>query len=142
MENVEKEEKIKKVKELMAKEKEEREKRIKEHWMNLPKFKKPEDVPAIPVVNKEEYKEFYIPKLIEAGGIPKKDLVDGQYYVGEHRRARIAKWDAAKDVFVYWRYKFADIYEDRCNHFEDDDGYALFVPIGLATQEEFDKTGK
>jgi hypothetical protein len=31
--------------------------------------------------------------------------------------------------------------EDECNHFEDDNGFALFVPIGIGTKEEFDKYG-
>lgn len=122
-------------------EKEERKRLIKEYWENLPKFEKPEDVPAIPRVDPKEYQEYYIPKLVAAGAIPKKDLVDGQYYLGEHRRARIAKWKADKGVFEYWRYKFG-FRIDECNHFEDDDGFALFVPLRLATQEEFDLTGK
>jgi hypothetical protein len=36
------------------------------------------------------------------------------------------------------RYKFG-WRKDECNHFEDDDGFALFVPIKLGTQEEWDE---
>ena len=121
--------------------KEERNARMKEYWMNLPKFEKPEDVPAIPRVDEKEYKEFYVPKLIAAGAIPKADLVDGQCYLGEYRNANYGKWNAKENVFEHWRYKFG-FRLDTCNHFEDDNGFALFVPIALATQEEYDASGK
>lgn len=121
--------------------KEERNARMKEYWLNLPKFEKPEDVPAIPRVNESEYKEFYVPKLIAAGAIAKEDLIDGQCYVGEYRNANIGKWNAKENVFEHWRYKFG-FRLDTCNHFEDDNGFALFVPIALATQEEYDESGK
>ena len=126
-----------KAKAILLHEKAEREKRIKEHWNNLPKFTKPEDVPALPRVDTKEWNEFYVPKLIEAGAVPKKELKDGGIYFGEHRRATVAKWNGEKNIFVYNRYKFNNVFEDVCNHFEDDDGYALFVPIGEATEEEY-----
>jgi hypothetical protein len=106
-------------------------------WEDLPKFVHPEDVPELPLVNKQEWDDFYIPKLIEAGAIPKKELEVGEYYAGKHRRARAAKWTGQH--FIYNRDKFNIVYQDRCNHFEDDDGKALFVPIRLASQEEYDK---
>ncbi len=115
----------------------ERIKRIKEYWTNeLPKFNNPEDVPDLPKVDEKEWKEFYIPKLIEAGAIPKKDLIDGQIYIGEHRRTTIARWNQEKNHFDYMRYKWG-WFEDVCNHFEDDDGFALFVPIGLGTEDDW-----
>ena len=114
---------------------EERKKRVKEYWENLPKINTPRDVPDLPKVDIQEWKDYYVPKLIEAGAIPKKDLVEGEYYVGEHRRAVVAKW-TGKD-FVYNREKFGNVYEDKCNHFEDDDGFALFVPIGIGTEEKY-----
>lgn len=117
----------------------EREKRIREHWENLPKFEHPNDVPELPTVDVKNWKEFYVPKLIEAGAIPKKDLVIGQVYIGEHRRATVARWTG--EEFVYNRTKFNWVYEDVCNHFEDDDGYALFVPIRVGTEEEYQKNG-
>ena len=115
----------------------ERERNIKKLWDNLKHFENPDNVPEIPRTNDEELKKYYITKLIEAGAIPKKDLIDGQVYVGNHRNCTLAKWNNEKNRFDHWRYKFGWI-EDECNHFEDDDGYALFVPIGLGTQEEFD----
>ena len=120
--------------------KEERQKRIKEFWKNeLPKFINPEDVPELPHTTKEEWLEFYVPKMVEAGAIPKKNLVIDQYYVGEHRKATVAKWTGKE--FVYRRTKFNSTFDDYCNHFEDDDGYALFVPIRIGTEEEYKVNG-
>ncbi len=117
-------------------EKQERETRIKEYWRNLPKFETPNDVPELPDVDKEEWNEFYVPKLIEAGAIPKKDLIDGQVYIGNHRNTTVARWNEKKNKFDHMRYKFGWI-EDECNHFEDDDGFALFVPIRLGTEKDW-----
>lgn len=124
---------------ILLQEKEERKKRILERWNNLKHLIKPQDVPDLPQVESNEWKEFYVPKLIKAGAIPKKDLIDGKYYFGNHRRAVIALWDEERNCFFYNRTKFNYVFEDKCSHFEDDDGYALFVPIGLATEEEYKK---
>jgi hypothetical protein len=114
-----------------------RKKRIREYWENeLGKFIEPDDVPELPRVDEQEWKEFYIPKLIGAGAIPKKDLIDGQIYIGEHRNAKIQRWNAEKNKFDHMRYKFGWM-EDDCNHFEDDDGFALFVPIRLGTEDDW-----
>ena len=134
--------KIAKIKAKLEVERLRREAAVLNHWNNLPTFEKPEDVPEIPRATSKEHTEFYVPKLIEAGAIPKKDLVDGCFYLGEHRRGRIARWNAEKNQFEYWRHKFNQVFIDKCNHFEDDDGFALFVPIRLASQEEFDQTGR
>jgi len=115
--------------------KEERQKRIKEYWQDVPKFNTINDVPDLPRVDEKEWKEFYVPKLINAGAIPKKDMVEGQIYIGQHRQASVAKWDGK--CFVYNRTKFNATFEDKCNHFEDDDGFALFVPIKIGTEEEY-----
>lgn len=115
----------------------EREKRIKEYWENIPKFNNPEDIPELPRVDEKEWKEFYVPKMIEAGAIPKTKLIDGQYYIGEHRRGNVAKWNEKENRFTYRRDKFGQVFDDYCNHFEDDDGFALFVPIRIGTEEEY-----
>ena len=114
---------------------EERKKKVKEYWENLPKINTPRDVPDLPKVDIQEWKDYYVPKLIEAGAIGKKDLIEGQYYIGEHRRANVAKWNGKE--FIYNREKFGNVFEDTCNHFEDDDGFALFVPIRIGTEEQY-----
>ena len=135
---MEREEKINALKAKIDEEKAERKRRMLEYWNNLPKFEKPEDVPNIPRVDPVEYKEFYVPKLIGAGAIPKNELVDGQFYFGEYRNANIGRWLAEKQVFEHWRYNFGYRLDD-CNHFEDDNGYALFVPIRLANEQEIEE---
>jgi hypothetical protein len=109
-----------------------------EAWINLKPFKNILDVPQIPQTTIELYKTFYIPCLIEAGGIPKKDLIDGQVYIGQHRRCVAGKWNANIQKFLYNREKWGGTITDDCNHFEDDNGFALFVPIRLGTEEEWE----
>jgi hypothetical protein len=121
----------------------EREARLREYWNNLPKFKEVKDIPELPrIEDPEEWKSFYVVKLIEAGAIPKGLLKDGAYYLGDHRRATVAQWRAAEGQFTYMRSKFGRVYEDCCNHFEDDDGYSLFVPIMEATEEQFKRNAE
>lgn len=123
--------------------KNEREQRRREHWNNLPKFEKVTDIPELPYAeDPEEWKNFYVVKLIEAGAIPKGLLKDGCYYLGDHRRATVARWCAERNKFEYWRTKFTAKYIDTCNHFEDDDGFALFIPIREATQDQFERNAE
>lgn len=114
-----------------------RERHLKELWENLKPFNEPEDIPEIPVVDTDLYQEYYVPKLIKAGGIPKNQLIDGQYYIGDHRRCTVGRWNKEKNVFEYNRTKFNMVFIDTCNHFQDDDGFALFVPIRIGTEEMF-----
>lgn len=59
--------------------------------------------------------------------IPKSELVAGQTYQGNCRNACEAVWNGR--VFVYDRCKFGSKYKEEINHFEDDDGYDVFVPM-------------
>lgn len=59
--------------------------------------------------------------------IMKKDLVEGAYYGGYCRNADKAVWTGKE--FIYRRYKFGDWFDETINHFEDDDGYDVFVPF-------------
>ena len=76
-----------------------------------------------------EFWELICEKLIEKGAIPKKDLVVGTTYTGVCRNSDEATW--LGDKFEYVRYKFGIQYKDTINHFEDDDGYDLFVPLNI-----------
>jgi len=117
--------------------KEERKLRIKNYWENeITKFNNPEDVPDLPRVDKLEWEEFYVPRLIECGAIPKKDLIHDQVYIGNHRNTTVARWNQETNKFDHMRYKFGWM-KDVCNHFEDDDGFALFVPIRLGTEDDW-----
>ena len=79
--------------------------------------------------------QIYTFKLIELGAIRKLDLIDNQWYYGNYRRANLGKWNNKKQKFdvirhatLLYGYSF-NYYWDDCNHFEDDNGYALFVPV-------------
>lgn len=59
--------------------------------------------------------------------IPKSELVIDKEYEGECRNSGKAVWKG--DHFEYVRYKFGFEYIDEINHYEDDDGYDVFVPM-------------
>lgn len=107
---------------------------LKKYWSELKPFKLDIDVPPLP----NPLDEFYTQRLIELGAIPKSELKDGQWYYGNFRNSSFGKWDAKKSVFHHIRYSFG-YYWDECNHFEDDDRFALFVPLREATEEEIKK---
>lgn len=103
---------------------------LMKNWMELKPFVLGTDVPTLPKMN-----DFYINRLIELGAIPKKDLEDGVWYYGNYRNATLGKWIEAEQKFGHWRYKFGFRW-DTCNHFEDDNTFALFVPLRKANKEE------
>lgn len=109
--------------------KEDMEKETVKNWNELKPFIVAEDVPEIP----NPTTEFYTNRLIELGAIPKLNLVVDEWYYGEFRRANFAKWNGK--CFDYIRFKFG-FYWDTCDHFQDDKGWAVFVPIRKATNEE------
>lgn len=90
-----------------------------------------EKIPNIPQIGewftKEIYDEVVIPNLIRCGAISKKDLKIGQWYIGDTRNTERAMWNGSQ--FIYERCKWNSYFKDEVNHFEDDNGYALFVPI-------------
>lgn len=59
--------------------------------------------------------------------IPKSELVVGQEYPGYCRNASRATWDGKR--FHYTRNKFGCEFEEKINHYEDDNGMDVFVPI-------------
>ncbi len=93
----------------------------------MEKFTKVSDIPDFPISDTPEEFEFYCKEFIEAGAIPKKDLVVGAWYIGSCRNSSIAQWIG--NCFHYIREKFRTYYIDKVNHFEDDDGYDVFIPI-------------
>lgn len=85
--------------------------------------------PDVPKVDEQTYNRYVIPGLIRAGAISKKDLVIGKKYKGYCRNASEAIW--LGDKFEYIRTKFGDTFTEKINHFEDDNGFDLFVPYEL-----------
>ena len=102
---------------------------IIERFNTLETFKSKEDIPELPQLSSEIYKKVVIPNLIRCGAIPMKDLIVGKTYIGNCRNTYEATWNGKE--FTYKRYKFGTTFNDNINHFEEDDGYDLFVPWKL-----------
>lgn len=126
---------LKKIKEIGIFVREERDEKVIEFWKNLNKeFKEPIDVPRLNLRD-EEYQKYVIPALKRCGAIALKDLEIDHVYLGEWRRGNIGRWDG--EQFEVYRDKFGNRFIDKCNHFENDDNYALFVPIKSISKEKF-----
>ena len=101
-------------------------------WNKLKPFKDEKDVPHLP----NPLEKFFVDKLIELGAIPIDKLEVGEWYYGNYRNAKLGKWNGKTFDHIRWSHGY---YWDECNHFQDDDRYALFVPLRKATKEEIDK---
>ena len=121
------------VKDKLKKEKEERYKTVLNHWKERKPFRDEDDIPPIPIVLPKDYEEIIVPNIIRCGGIPKDKLIVGKTYIGDCRNAREAVWDGGK--FTYMRTKFGSTYPETINHFQDDDGYDLFVPLKIKDEK-------
>lgn len=100
---------------------------IIEFFENLEPFNTIDDIPDIPIVGNEIYNDYIVPNLIRCGAIPKEKLIVGKCYEGSCRNASNAVWNGEK--FTYRRTKFGYTYDEDINHFQDDDGFDLFVPL-------------
>ena len=121
------------VKDKLKKEKEERYNTVLNHWKERKPFRDEDDIPPIPIVLPKDYEEIIVPNIIRCGGIPKDKLIVGKTYIGDCRNAREAVWDGEK--FTYMRTKFGSTYSETINHFQDDDGYDLFVPLKIKDEK-------
>ena len=121
------------VKYKLKKEKEERYNTVLNHWKERKPFRDEDDIPPIPIVLPKDYEEIIVPNIIRCGGIPKDKLIVGKTYIGDCRNAREAVWDGEK--FTYMRTKFGSTYPETINHFQDDDGYDLFVPLKIKNEK-------
>ena len=121
------------VKDKLKKEKEERYNTVLNHWKERKPFRDEDDIPPIPIVLPKDYEEIIVPNIIRCGGIPKDKLIVGKTYIGDCRNAREAVWDGEK--FTYMRTKFGSTYPETINHYKDDDGYDLFVPLKIKDEK-------
>lgn len=83
----------------------------------------------VPRCNNKDEEEFVQNILIKHGAIPLHKLEIGKTYIGECRNSSEAVWKG--DHFVYQRYKWGSTFPEKINHFQNDDGYDVFVPIKL-----------
>lgn len=89
-------------------------------------------VPQIPIFDKEDsklYEDIVVKNLIRCGAIPKSELEVGSWYLGRYRNAQYGRWNGK--VFEHEKMECGFWFKEtkQGNHFEDDNGYALFVPI-------------
>lgn len=68
--------------------------------------------------------------------VKKDDLIVGNYYYGSCRNARFARWNG--DNFTYAREKFGSYFSEDINHYEDDNGFDLFLPYFELTENEIE----
>ncbi len=129
---MDKEENIRRAKNLMEKDKKKKIEVNKKMWDTLKEFKTHSDVPKLPLV----LTDYIVNKLIECGAIPLNELKDQHIYYGDYRNSCFGIWNSKQKVFKIKRFKFGVYYFDDCNHFQQDDGYALFVPIREANYNE------
>lgn len=112
----------------LSSEKEEAHQRMVNSFKNMKPFNGDVDrIPSLPITDEQTFKEIIIPNLIRCGAIPKDKLEPGSTYIGNCRNANEAVWDGKR--FTYMRTKFGFTYPEKINHFEEDDGSDLFVPI-------------
>lgn len=119
---------IEKIKQQLLEKKAKEEAERIERFNRLKPFETVDDIPEIPKVDDPRvYEEVIVKNLIRCGAIPKDKLEVGATYEGNCRNFEEARWDGK----VFWgkRYKFGEWQDDKINHFEDDNGYDLFVPI-------------
>ena len=98
--------------------------------ITLAPFKTIDDIPEFPRYDSEEEYHDLIEAYKNAGAIPKEKLINGAYYLGQSRSTNVAQW-FPKDGFNYMRHKLGESFVDTINHFEDDNGYDLFIPLKL-----------
>ncbi len=65
-------------------------------------------------------------------------FVDGAYYHGICRNARVARYVASTNRFVYMREKFGSVFPEGIGHAENDNGFDLFRPYGVMENPPFE----
>lgn len=97
----------------------------------MKEFKCIDDIPEFPRCDTLEQFNRAIEEYLKAGAIAKEDLISGGWYIGQSRSTNIAQWFSNPGRFYFIRYKMDGKYVDDIHHFQDDDGYDLFIPFKL-----------
>lgn len=87
----------------------------------------------VPCCQNKDEEKFVQDTLIAHGAIPLDKLEVGKTYIGDCRNAGEAVW--LGDKFEYQRYKFGYTFPEKINHFQNDDGYDVFVPIKVKEEK-------
>lgn len=119
---------IERIKQLLIEKKKKEDADEIEKFNRLNPFRTIDDIPSIPKIkDPRTYEEVVVKNLIRCGAISKDKLEIGAIYEGNCRNTDKATWNGKQ--FEYKRYKFGEWQDDKINHFQDDNGYDLFVPI-------------
>ena len=100
---------------------------MREHYKNKELFQVGDNDIEYPLVKDVELQKWLEDRFIELGAIPKEKLIVGKWYLGGCRNADRAMWKG--ENFEYDRYKFGSTFKEKIKHFQDDDGFDVFVPI-------------
>lgn len=83
----------------------------------------------LPRCQNTEEEKFVQNELIKRGAIPLNQLEIGKTYIGSCRNASEAVWQGEK--FIYQRHKFGFTFPEEINHFQNDNGFDVFVSIKI-----------
>ena len=83
----------------------------------------------IPCCKNKKEEEFVQNTLIKHGAIPLQNMNIGETYIGFCRNSSEAIWQG--DHFIYQRTKFGITFPEKINHFQNDNGFDVFVPIKI-----------
>jgi hypothetical protein len=83
----------------------------------------------VPICFNKDEETFLQNTLIKHGALPLHEMEVGKTYIGTCRNSSEAVWQG--DHFIYQRYKWGSTFPEKINHFQNDDGYDVFVPIKL-----------
>ena len=83
---------------------------------------------SIPATEKD------IQQAIKMGMIATQDLKNGQWYIGRSRNTTKGRWDAAKQEFFHYRYKFGWM-QDTVDGVNTTSHYDMFIPVQETTPE-------
>lgn len=70
--------------------------------------------------------------------VPLRELEHGAYYHGHCRNATVARWDANKQQFVYWREKFRYCYTEAIGYWVEGHHFDEFQPYGKVENPPFE----
>ena len=85
------------------------------------------DIPKIPNVDIEFYKNNIEPNLIRCGAIPKEKLIKNKLYLGSSNVTTEAMWKG--NCFVFLSEKWGTQVVRKVGHFQDYVGSDVFIPI-------------
>lgn len=94
----------------------------------MKQFNKASDVPEFPIFKNKDGRLNAIKEYYEAGAIPKGNLINGAWYIGQSRSTEIAQW-FPKIGFMFIRHKMGGSYVDHIPHFTEECETDVFIPI-------------